>query len=534
MRRNHLKSLRKFEKLENRWMMAANIDLDGNDLVVEGTNNDDYIKIEPTTIVDNDGDERDAVLVTICELIDAYTPGPPVLEATFERDQIEDLEVFALDGNDWVTNTTDIPGTLYGGNHDDRLFGGSADDWIDGGQGNDSLRGRQGDDDLVGGVGNDRYRFREDEGPLGSDAVHEPASQDVDELDFDDFDEPIDLDLAITSWQVVHPDLSLRMMSATGIENVYCAGYDDTIKGNSRDNRLYGGGGNDKLYGREGADRLIGFTGINELYGEGGNDTYVFSDHPQLSTNSISEVANADIDTLDFSNFHYAGVNVNLSVVSPQYAVNSPNLWLTLSNPTAIENVIGSDYADSIIGNTRPNHLQGLGMNDWIVGAEGNDTLDGGAGNDTYAFGGNTNLGTDRIEEAADVDTDTLNFSFMSHGLTVDLRKFGRANYAVDSATLKLELARDMAIENVIGTGYADKIFGNGRDNGLYGRGGNDTIQGLKGADYLDGGADNDQLWTDALDEVYGGTGRDWFDEYYENFFQSNPKPGRYMDWYVL
>jgi hypothetical protein len=50
MRRNKFKSLRKFERLENRWMMAADIDLDDDVLTIEGTSYDDYITIEPTTV----------------------------------------------------------------------------------------------------------------------------------------------------------------------------------------------------------------------------------------------------------------------------------------------------------------------------------------------------------------------------------------------------------------------------------------------------------------------------------------------------
>jgi Ca2+-binding RTX toxin-like protein len=174
-------------------------------------------------------------------------------------------------------------------------------------------------------------------------------------------------------------------------------------------------------------------------------------------------------------------------------------------------------------------------MNDWIVGGAGDDTLDGGAGNDTYAFGGNTNLGTDTIEEAANADTDTLNFMFLSYGLTVDLTKFGTGNYAVNSANLKLQLANNTAIEDVYGTGYKDTLIGNSRDNKLHGRNGNDIIRGNAGFDYLYGGAHNDRFYTDAFDQVFGEAGTDTFDGVTENSYSwMNPRPYNYLDWGVF
>jgi hypothetical protein len=42
---------------------------------------------------------------------------------------------------------------------------------------------------------------------------------------------------------------------------------------------------------------------------------------------------------------------------------------------------------------------------------------------------------------------------------------------------------------------------------------------------------DDDVLWSDALDEVYGGSGRDFFDLSREDYPWTNPRPGRYLDW---
>jgi Ca2+-binding RTX toxin-like protein len=304
----------------------------------------------------------------------------------------------------------------------------------------------------------------------------------------------------------------------------------------------FGDGGNDILQGGRYDDILEGGAGNDDLHGGAGNDKYVFSG-TALGTDSIlNEGANVGSDTLDLTNFGHP-VFVDLAEVynasSIQYAITesfipeaNSNLKLKLSDNTAIENVIGTAYQDFINGNSRPNFLSGRGGHDNITGAGGNDTLDGGAGSDSYHFAG-SNLGTDSIIERANTDNDTLDFSGMLAGVTVDLTKFG-TNYAVNSADLTLRLANDTAIENVYGSNYNDHFIGNSRDNGLWGLGGNDLITGGAGYDYVDGGDGDDRLVTDALDTVYGGLGKDRFDGFYEGTPNLlNPRPGRYMDWKV-
>ena len=181
---------------------------------------------------------------------------------------------------------------------------------------------------------------------------------------------------------------------------------------------------------------------------------------------------------------------------------------------------------------TCDNRLIGGGEADNIEGAWRQRTLEAGAGNDSYFFNGG-NLGTDTINEAANADDfDTLNFAGFATGVTVDLTKFGSA-YAVNSADLKLKLSNDTAIENVWGSIFDDTVTGNSRANYLWGLSGYDTIRGGAGADFLYGGNGDDILFTDALDQAYGGTGTDMFDRNSEGsiLYRTNPQPGRYMDW---
>src|SRR5262249_31327420 len=147
-----------------------------------------------------------------------------------------------------------------------------------------------------------------------------------------------------------------------------------------------GGNGDDTLEGRGGNDQLTGGSG---------DDTYVFAGL-NLGSDTITEAANADDDTLDFTHFGPTfmvvgqplppGVTIVLWNTSPQI-VNSVNgvvsLQLTISDTTGIEDVLGSAFDDTIWGNSRGNWLDGGAGNDLLVGLDGNDSLYGGLGNDS-------------------------------------------------------------------------------------------------------------------------------------------------------
>jgi Ca2+-binding RTX toxin-like protein len=166
---------------------------------------------------------------------------------------------------------------MRGGDGDDVLIGGTARDVIFGGDDNDTLEGGRGNDDLTGDEGSDTYRFVGSQ--LGVDAVFEDAagddddSEDIDTLNFSGLAGAINVDLALTSEQVVNSShLRLRLSSSTGIENVVGTAFEDTIKGNSRDNVLRGEGLKDRIYGRDGNDTLLGGGGDDHMFGEGGFD----------------------------------------------------------------------------------------------------------------------------------------------------------------------------------------------------------------------------------------------------------------------
>jgi Ca2+-binding RTX toxin-like protein len=406
-----------------------------------------------------------------------------------------------------LTSATGIEDVFGSRVAENTIIGNSLSNWLRGGDLDDHITGAGGNDFLVGHFGNDTYHFNGTD--LGADGIYEWNGA-LDTLDFRGMQQDLNIDLTKTTtgstlnYAVNSTALKLALFNNDTIERVYGTERSDTIIGNSRDNHLLGMGGSDRLKGGIGNDTL-----------EGGaeSDTYFFAGSNNLGTDLIVEAAKSDTDTLDFSGMPQRVV-VDLAMVpGTDYGAVSDNLTLRLSNGTAIENVIGTNYEDVIFGNSRNNHLVGGRSGDILEGRLGNDTLEGGTGDDIYVFAG-IKLGTDEIIEAANTGTDTLDFSGMASGVTVNINQFG-ANYAVQSANLNLKLSNDTAIENVYGTDYEDVIVGNSRNNLLH------------------GGDRMDYIFSDALDEVYGGLGRDYFNWYSEESF-SNPDQERYHDWGLI
>ena len=130
---------------------------------------------------------------------------------------------------------------------------------------------------------------------------------------------------------------------------------------------LIAGTGNDTILAGSGDDSLYAGAGTDSLVGGSGNDTYVFGQNVQGDV-TINNAADTN-DTLDFSQFT-AGINLDLENTGPQ-AVSPGLLTLTITNPSAVTQVCGTAYPDTIMGN---------GMGDTLIGNGGDDYLDGRGG----------------------------------------------------------------------------------------------------------------------------------------------------------
>jgi Ca2+-binding RTX toxin-like protein len=116
------------------------------------------------------------------------------------------------------------------------------------------------------------------------------------------------------------------------------------------------------LSGDEGDDHITVEDGSGAtVTGGTGTDTIVLAGS-SLGSVVIDEVAgpSPDLsrDTLDFSGFTGGPINLNLSITTPQ-TVTPGHLTLTLTDAAGIENVIGTAFADSVVGNGRDNLFLG-------------------------------------------------------------------------------------------------------------------------------------------------------------------------------
>jgi len=241
-----------------------------------------------------------------------------------------------------------------------------------------------------------------------------------------------------------------------------------TLNGNADNDTLTGGGGNDTLAGGT------------------GDDTYVFLPSLSSKADKVTEAAGGGSDTLRFSSLT-TPLSVRLGFSAVQ-AVHT-NRTLKLNSAYTFENVIGGSGNDTLTGNGLSNILTGGGGNDILNGSTGNDTLIGGLGNDSYVFGTATSAEADTVTEVSGQGTDTLNFSSLTTGLTLNL---GLNTVQSIHTNRTLRLNSTAVIENVIGGSSNDRLTGNSLANVLTANAGNDTLTGAAGNDSLIGGLGND------------------------------------------
>lgn len=157
----------------------------------------------------------------------------------------------------------------------------------------------------------------------------------------------------------------------------------------------------------------------------------------------------------------------------------------------SIEDVLGSEYNDTIVGNSADNTLEGYNGNDRISGLAGADVMDGGLGLDTVGYGASNG------------------------GVYVDLQSQTARNVVPGVGHADGDVIR--SFENVDGSRYRDYLYGSNGDNVIYGDNGDDRIYGQGGADRIDGGHGRDTLVGGAgRDRINGAEGDDWINAGFE------------------
>ncbi|MBU4593999.1 MAG: hypothetical protein KKD96_05810, partial [Proteobacteria bacterium] len=172
---------------------------------------------------------------------------------------------------------------------------------------------------------------------------------------------------------------------------------------------VYGFDGDDFLIGGAGNDTLVGGLGYDTLEGGDGDDWFVDGVGSYDNTyTGDSLVGGAGIDTVDYSN----SLDVCMvDLTNSWYSFpNSPYSDAYCDTLVGIENIVGSRYFDSLLGDDGANLIRGEGGWDYILGRGGDDTLLGGSDNDTIDGGaGNDSIdggtGNDLLIGGAGIDT---------------------------------------------------------------------------------------------------------------------------------
>ena len=156
-----------------------------------------------------------------------------------------------------------------------------------------------------------------------------------------------------------------------------------TLTGTSGDDVLVAGTGDNIINAGDGNDVLSAGSGNNELHGGAGNDLLYSGPGNDLLDGGTG------IDTASYAHAT-AGVTVNLGLLGAQNTLGAGTDTLT-----GIENLVGSNFNDTLTGDNNNNVingglgndiLNGGGGDDLLIGGMGNNTMTGGSGADTFQW----------------------------------------------------------------------------------------------------------------------------------------------------
>jgi Ca2+-binding RTX toxin-like protein len=404
-----------------------------NDLLFGGAGRDNIDGGDGDDVLDGDADDADEAIVATDGITQILAKVDPITDA---------------DGDDDV---------LDGGNGNDILFGRGGDDVLMGGFGNDTARGGAGEDYLSGGHGNDRLEGGDGNdlalGSFGNDVLAGGAGDDTLEGGMDDDTLLGDLgaDLLVGGLGIDTADystsasaVSARLSSSTAgvggdaegdtirsVENLFGSAFNDTLVGDAEDNLLRGGAG---------ADVIDGLGGV---------------------------------DTADYST-STAAVSVR---IRPDQLLTQTGGHASGDQIGNVENVIGSAFNDLLVGDLVVSGLPNTSTANRLDGGDGNDVIDGGAGDDTLIGG----AGGDTVFGNAGNDTADFSRSSAAVSATLNLSTITVPNAlgVVLSTGGDAQGDQLVAVENLIGSRFADTLKGNDLAN---------VIEGLSGADTIDGG----------------------------------------------
>ncbi len=397
-------------------------------------------------------------------------------------------------GRDMIAGDADRD-LIIGGDDDDWLLGGSGDDVILGDDGNDNiyggagkevLAGGKGDDIIAGGGDGDVFRYSRGDGKdqiideyagtwesvwvngaYATDYTYDSATNRVlkgTEVVFDgtNWIGRYDYDYTtLTLKRLIPPATGPLTMDATINDTFQWNGI--VLPSTGADTLEFGLGINiqDILMERQGNDLVLGVAAENAEVA----DFALLADQIRISDWFVSY--DRPIESFSFvatGQMNMEGINI----------IAGSNGNDTVTGTLGADWMVGNGGDDTLAGNSGNDILNGGAGRDTLKGDAGDDIIYGGAGDDVLDGG----LGKDTLVGGAGSDTVSYASSTATAGVTVYL----------DDANASLRTGDAFGdvyagVENITGSGYADRLYGDSGDNVLDGGGGNDTLQGNSGDD---------------------------------------------------
>ena len=453
--------------------------------------------------LDTIADTNNTALQNIASLEATYLNGKIQIYATSETEAgITQFEVDpgSIGQNIVGTNTAD---TLTGGTANDLIEGGMGNDTLIGGAGDDILRDGTGQDQLTGGAGADVFALVADN---AADTITDFQAG-VDTLDLSGYYMLYDarqMTVQTRSWgaEVTYRNEVIYVHSAGG--GPLTASHFSTEGTLSLDRPpngfqfipevVNGTNGNDVLVGDEGTDTLNGLDGDDIMSWSEGADIF----NGGAGTDCVSYAGASLGAVVNLESGHADG-----AAVGDQF--------------DDIENLVGSDHKDVLIGDAGANVIEGGLDKDRLEGGDGDDHLLGGDGNDTLVGG----AGADILDGGE--NRDTVGYFDATQGVEVSLLTGMTAGGAAGDTLIGIEMLEGSYHDDTLeGDNSNNKLSGNSGDDTLHGLNGHDDLFGGDGDDHLDGGTGNDTLFGgggndvliagDGSDYLDGGDGFDWVD----------------------
>jgi Ca2+-binding RTX toxin-like protein len=262
----------------------------------------------------------------------------------------------------------------------------------------------------------------------------------------------------------------------SNIENLQGSNFNDTLTGNAGDNWFWGEGGADTINGGAGIDTATYFystaavrvslvAGAVNTGGQAQGD--ILSAIENLEGSAFNDTLTGDANNNKFWGEGGADTingGAGLDTASYFYSADGVNVSLTAGATNT-----GGDAQGDVLSNIE--NLEGSVFNDILTGNASNNVLTGSAGDDwLYGQGGADTLdGGDGIDGAS--------YFYSTAGVNASLAA-GAANTGGDAQGDVLS-----NIENLDGSNFNDTLTGNAGDNWFWGNGGADTINGGDGID---------------------------------------------------